>query len=152
MNPLEGLEVEAGSLLIRAFTIPCARPATCGCAGVVTLVASVPDFELDRWALIGDHAPPAMAVEIYEEEYDDAGEQEAGMLFVAAFGVPWAALEERILSGHRRLWSVPEVQEWLAIPDVSCEQLLELRRYTGDRPSQASRAIVMMADYRRCVQ
>jgi hypothetical protein len=152
VNLLEGVEAEAGPLLIRAFAIPCARPGVCNCGGIVTLVASVPEFGLDRWALIGDHAPPALSLETYREEYSDPDEQEAAQLFVAGFGVPWAVLDERLLSGQRKLWDVPEVKEWLAMPGTTCEQLLTLRRYTGERPSQASRAIMLMADYRRCVQ
>jgi hypothetical protein len=151
VNPLEDVEAEIGPLLVRAGHTPCLEPDTCTCEGIVWLVASVHEWELDRWALVGIQPPP-MDLDRLEEAYSDPDDQELGSRFVAAFGVPWAALDDRLLKGHQRLWQVPEVQDWLLLEQTTCEQLLTLRTYTGDRPSQASRAIVLLADYRRVVQ
>lgn len=150
MNPCDMVEAEAGPLLLRAFHDPCVRPETCGCAGIVRIVASVPKWGLDRWALVGDSVPPALSADTLEDEYSDPSEQEAGARFVAAFGLPWATLDARVLDGQRQLWEVPPVREWLADAGTTCEQLFTLRRFVGDKPSAAARAIVACHDYRRC--
>lgn len=151
MNPLEGIEVEAGPLLIRAAFSPCLEPETCTCPGLAWLIASVPDWALDRWALVGIQPPP-VDLEDVEEAYSGMDDCELAQRFIAAFGVRWDVLDDRLLKGQQRLWKVDEVTDWLLLEETTCEQLLTLRRYTGDRPSQASRAIMLMSDYRRCVQ
>jgi hypothetical protein len=151
IDPGECIEGEAGPLLLRAFHAACTR-AGCGCGGVVRIVAAVPGFALDRWALVGDDPPPMLSSGELEEEYDDPDEQERAARFVAAFGVPWATLDHRLLNGQLSLWDTPEIRTWLWDPETTCAQLLELRRYTGDRPSVAARALLTCFEYRRCVQ
>jgi hypothetical protein len=144
IDPGECIEGEAGPLLLRAFHV--------GCGGVVRIVAAVPGFGLDRWALVGDKLPPMLSPAELEEEYDDPDEQEIGSRFVAAFGVPWTTLDDRRLVRQLLLWDAPAIRGWLSDPETTCEQLLELRRYTGDRPSVAARALLTCFEYRRCVQ
>lgn len=151
MHALEGIEAEVGRLLLRAFHFPCDREL-CGCAGMFRVVGSAPELGLDRWALMADLSELPSTEALAERWTHEPEQQEHGVRFIAAFGLPWAALTPTILWGHARAWATLEIREWMIDPDCSVEQLLALRRFTGDKPSQAGAALLTMHDYRAATQ
>jgi hypothetical protein len=144
-SPGECIEGEAWPAAAAGVSCGVQRARAAGADGDrVRIVAAVPGFGLDRWALVGDKPAPMLSPAELEEEYDDPSEQEIGSRFVAAFGVPWTTLDDRRLGRQLLLWDAPAIRGWLSDPETTCEQLLELRRYTGDRPSVATRALLIV--------